>query len=127
MKRKFLLLLFSLCICLLAKAEEKYHINVLNEISYEQAQRYERKWEISTFTHEDYNRGVTRTRYFLFAKGIKHNSEIVITASKKAGCPWLVSINGSTYYASFNDDENLKVGDKGVLKYNGDRLYFYKE
>jgi hypothetical protein len=40
----------------------------------------------------------------------------------------MVSINGSTYYANFvNDEDEIKVGDDGVLKYNGSSLYFVKD
>lgn len=124
--KKIIILLFSLCFYINTFAEEKFHVRVLNEISYQQAQFYERKWEISTFTYTN-PLGTTTTRYFLFAPSIKHNSKLIIIGSKRPDCPWKVRINGSFYYASFDNDSELKVGDKGVLQYNGNTLYFLKE
>lgn len=123
--KKNIILLFSLCFYINTFAEGKFHVRILNEISYQQAQSYERKWEISIFTYTN-PQGISTTRYFLFAPGIKHNSELIIK-SKRPDCPWQVLINGSFYYASFDNDRELKVGDKGVLQYNGNTLYFLKE
>lgn len=124
--KKIIILLFCLCFYINAFAEEKFHVTVLNEISYQQAQSYERKWEISTFSYVN-SRGTITTRYFLFAPGIRNNSELIIVKSRRPDCPWQVRINGSSYYASFDNDKELEVGDKGVLQYNGNILYFFKE
>lgn len=104
-------------------AERKYHINVLNEISAQQAKNHPRPWSVSKYTHTD-AQGRTVTKYFDFAPSIKHNSSLVIIKAKNSPYPWQVRINGSFYYADFDSDYELRVGDEGVLKYNGDRLYF---
>ena len=126
---KKLLLIIALCFTfnLIAIAGDEYRIKVLVEISYNQAQNYPRKWEISTYTHKSYD-GYTQTRYFIFASNIKHDSTIKVTRQKGTACPWTVSINGKTYYADFcNDEDEIKVGDVGVLKYNGSTLYFVRD
>ena len=126
---KKLLFIIALCFTfnLVAIAGDEYRINVLTEISYNQAQNYPRKWEISTYTYESYD-GHTQTRYFIFASNIKHESTIKVIKKKGIACPWTVDINGYTYYADFGSDENeIKVGDEGVLKYNGRTLYFVKD
>lgn len=107
-------------------AEDRFHIDVLNEISYQQAQTYPKQWEISTSTFVN-PQGVRTTKYFIFAPNIKHNSTIVIDRAKKSPYPWCVSINGYSYYANFDDEYKIRVGDTGVLKYDGDRLYFYRK
>lgn len=124
--KKIVFLLLCMCSSIGVFAEEKYHINVLREISLQQAQDYERKWEISTYTYTDAY-GRSKTRYFLFAANIKHNSEIVLERAKQPGCPWQVRINGSFFYADFSSYNDLKVGDSGVLKYEDGRLYLYIE
>lgn len=124
--RKIILVSLLILSAIVAFAEDKYHINVLNEISSQTAKSYPKQWEISTYRHTDY-RGVTTTRYFIFAPNIKHGSQIKLTGAKGSGSPWKASINGQTYYVDFNTSNDLKVGDEGVLKYNGDRLYFYSE
>ena len=127
---KKLLFIIALCFTfnLVAIAGDRYRINVLKEISYNQAQIYPRKWEISTYTYKNYNNGYTQTRYFIFAPNIKHESTIKVTRKKGNACPWMVSINGQTYYADFvNDGDEIKVGDEGVLKYDGSTLYFVKD
>ncbi|MDO4200999.1 MAG: hypothetical protein Q4D25_02570 [Bacteroidales bacterium] len=126
---KKLLFIFALCFTFnhFAIAGEEYKINVLVEISYDQAQNYPRKWEISTYTYKNSD-GYTQTRYFIFAPNIKHDSTIKVTRQKGKACPWTVIINDKTYYADFiNNDDKIKVGDVGVLKYNGDTLYFVKD
>lgn len=109
-----------------AVGEDRYHINVLNEINYQQAQSYPRQWEISKYSYTN-PYGQTVVKYFIFAPNIKHSSEIVIEKEKKSPYPWQVRINGSFYFADFDNSSDLRVGDQGVLKYDGDRLYFYKE
>ena len=129
MDMKKLLFIIALCFTfnLVAIAGERYRINVLKEISYNQAQNYPRKWEISTYSYKGYD-GRTQTRYFIFAPNIKHESTIKVTRKKGNACPWMVSINGQTYYADFvNDGDEIKVGDEGVLKYDGSTLYFVKD
>lgn len=124
--KKFMILLLGLCVHLCVYAEERYRIKVLNEISYEQAQNYPRKWEISTYTHTDAF-GTSTTRYFIFAPSIQHGSEIEIEEAKRPACPWRVRIDGAFYYAEFEDEDELRVGDKGQVRYDGDRLYFCKD
>lgn len=124
--KKIIVLFISLFFYISAFAVDKYKIKVLNEISYEQAQAHPRQWELTTYTNTN-ARGITTTRYFLFANSIKHNSDIVLLKTKQDTCPWLVRINGSLYYANFRDEDELKAGDAGLIKYNGDVLYFYKE
>ena len=126
---KRLLFIIALCFTfnLIAVAGDKYKIKVLVEISYNQAQNHPRKWEISSYTHRGYD-GRTQTRYFIFAPNIKHESTIKVIREKGNACPWMVSINGNTYYADFvNDEDEIEVGDVGVLKYNGSTLYFVKD
>lgn len=122
--KKFILLLLCMSFSICIFANERYHIKVLREISYQQAQTYERKWEISTYSYTVNGMNIHK-KYYLFAEGIQHGSSIIIQ-NKKNGLPWEVRIDGRSYYASFEDEEELRVGDKGVLKYDGDRLYFYK-
>ena len=122
--KKIIVLLLALCLHIYVYSEERYHIKVLNEISYQQAQNYEKKWEISTYTFTN-AQGISTTRYFIFANSIEHNSSIVLESSKQSTCPWSVRIDGRFYYAEFTSDEELEVGDRGVLKYDGSRLYFY--
>ena len=124
--KKFMILLLGLCVHLCVYAEERYRIKVLNEISYEQAQNYPRKWEISTYTHTDAF-GTSTTRYFIFAPSIQHGSEIEIEEAKRPACPWRVRIDGAFSYAEFEDEDELRVGDKGQVRYDGDRLYFCKD
>ena len=127
--KKIVFIFVALLSCLYCVAEDRYHINVLNEISYQQAQTYPKQWEISRYTYTD-PRGVSTTRYFLSAPNIRHNSEIVLTRAKSNGCPWQARINSNTYFIDFDgfgDYDSLRVGDRGTLKYDGDRLYFYKE
>ena len=126
---KKLLIIIALCFTFvhIAIAGDKYRIKVLKEISYNQAQIYPRKWEISTYTYKNYNNGYTQTRYFIFAPNIKHDSTIEVIRGKGSSCPWTVSINNQTYYADFDDEDEIKVGDVGVLKYNGSILYFVKD
>lgn len=113
-------------ISLFCYAENRYHINVLNEISSQQAQNHPRPWEISIYTYTN-PIGIRTTKYFVFAQSIKHNSQIILEREKRSPYPWVVKINGYTYYADFDNSDELQVGDSGVLKYEGDRLYFYKE
>jgi hypothetical protein len=129
MDMKKLLFILALCFTfnLVAIAGDRYRINVLKEISYSQAQNYPHKWKISSFSYQGYD-GRTQTRYFIFAPNIKHESTIKVTRNKGNACPWMVSINGQTYYADFvNDGDKIKVGDEGVLKYDGSTLYFVKD
>ena len=120
--KKFLFLFVGLFFALNMLAEDRYGINILNEISYQQAQNYPKQWEISTYKYTN-PYGQTSTRYFIFAPSIKHNSTIVLIRAKQPGCPWQVRIDGRSYYADFRSSNDLKVGDEGVLKYDGDRLY----
>lgn len=124
--KKIIILLFSLCFFTDTFAEDKFRIEVLREISYQYAQSYPRKFEIAKFTYTN-PLGVTTTRYFIGAEGIKHNSELVIINSKGNDCPWRIRINGNSYYARFDDDDELNVGDEGVLRYEGTTLYFLKD
>jgi hypothetical protein len=128
MDMKRLLFIIALCFTfnLIAVAGDKYKIKVLVEISYNQAQNHPRKWEISSYTHRGYD-GRTQTRYFIFAPNIKHDSTIEVIRRKGSACPWTVSINNQTYNADFDDEDEIKVGDVGVLKYNGSILYFVKD
>lgn len=98
----------------------------MNEINYQQAQSNPRQWEISKYSYTN-PYGQTVVKYFILAPNIKHGSEIVIEKEKKSPYPWQVRINGSFYFADFDNSSDLRVGDQGVLKYDGDRLYFYKE
>lgn len=126
---KKLLFIIALCFTfnLVAIAGDRYRINVLKEISYNQAQNYPLKWEISIYSYTGYD-GRTQTRYFIHAPNIKHESTIKVTRKKGNAYPWMVSINGQTYYADFvNNGDEIKVGDEGVLKYDGSTLYFVKD
>jgi uncharacterized protein YxeA len=129
MDMKKLLFIIALCFTFIhtAIAGDQYRIKVLKEISYNQAQNHPRKWEISTYTYKNYNNGYKQTRYFIFAPNIKHDSTIQVIKKKGNACPWMVSINGMTYYADFDNEDEIKVGDEGVLKYNGSTLYFVKD
>lgn len=124
--KQVLTILIALFFAINAVAEDKYAINILNEISYQQAQNYPKQWEISTYKYTN-PYGQTSIRYFIFAPSIKHDSSIELVRAKKPGCPWEVRINGYSYFADFSTSNELKVGAKGVLKYNGDRLYMYVE
>lgn len=127
--KKFLFITICMLFCVVAVASDRIHINVLNEITSQQAQQHPYPWTISTYKHTDY-RGVTSVKYFVFADGIRHESRIILTRKKEHGCPWMAEINGRAYFVDFDgfgDYESLKTGDKGVLKYDDDRLYFYKE
>ena len=119
-----LLLLISTSIC--SFADSKYRIKVLHEISYQQSKDYPKKWEISIYTHTN-TTGTSITRYFLPANSIKHDSKIILINKKQSTCPWKVLIDGSYYYAEFNNEEELQAGDEGVVKYEGNVLYFYKD
>ena len=125
---KKLLFIIALCFTFIhtAIAGDQYRIKVLKEISYNQAQNHPRKWEISTYTYKSYD-GYKQTRYFIFASNIKHDSTIQVIRKKGNACPWMVSINGMSYYADFDNEDEIKVGDEGVLKYNGSTLYFVKD
>lgn len=124
--KKILISLLGLFFFICAYAEDRYHIKILNEISYQQAQNHVKPWEISKYTYTN-PQGVSTTKYFIFAPSIKHGSSITLKKAEKPPYPWQVSIDGKAYYANFDDERVLRVGDKGVLKYDGDRLYFYKE
>lgn len=125
MKRLLIILVGFFC-CLCVFCEERYHINVLNEISYQQAQTYPKPWQISKYSYTN-PFGQTITKYFIFAPNIKHESKLIIEKEKRSPYPWQVRINGSFYYADFDNSSELRVGDQGILKYDGDRLYFIKE
>lgn len=122
--KKLLFLLIGLFVAIGAFAEDRYAINILNEINYQQAQSYPKQWEISKYTYTN-PYGQTTTRYFIFAPSIKHESRIVLVRAKKNGCPWQVRIDGRTYFADFRTSNDLKVGEEGILKYDGDMLYMY--
>ena len=126
MKKLFFTILFVLISSVLAIARDQYSIQLLKEISYNQAQEYPLKWQISTFKYS--NGTIEITRYFVpTSNKIEHDSNIVITKSPSATCPWEVRVNGVPYYASIRNDNEIKVGDRGVLKYDGSYLYFVKE
>lgn len=126
MKKVLFIILFVLISCVLGIAREQYPIQLLKEVSYSQAQEYPLKWQISTYRYSDGSRKITR--YFLpTTNKIEHDSEIVITKSPSATYPWEVRVNGVPYYASIRNDDEIKVGDRGVLKYEGSYLYFVKE
>lgn len=122
--KKVLTLIIGLFLTFSVFARDRYAINILNEISYQQAQSYPKQWEISKYTYRN-PYGQTSTRYFISAPSIKHESDIELVRAKKPGCPWEVRINGRSYFADFRTSNDLKVGDKGVLKYDGDWLYMY--
>ena len=124
--RRPILIILCLFISLCTYASDRYHINVLNEISAQQAKTYPKQWEISKYTYTN-PQGISTTKYFLFAPSIKHNSSISVDRAKTLPYPWRVTINGMSYFADFDEGDQISVGDKGVLKYDGDRLYFYKE
>lgn len=123
---RLILIFISVVFFISAYASERYHINVLQEISYQQAKSYPKQWEISKYTYTN-PQGVSTTRYFIFAPSIRHNSIITVDKIKKSPYPWRVTIDGKSYFADFEGEDEIQVGDKGVLKYDGDRLYFYKD
>ncbi|MCR5247601.1 MAG: hypothetical protein K6E14_07440 [Paludibacteraceae bacterium] len=101
-------------------------MSILKEISSNAANSYPQKWEISTFTCDYY--GKVERRYFVPVPiSFDEDSHIKIVSENNYCTPhWTIRINGSSYYASFNDDDELKAGDNGRLKYDGSTMYFEK-
>ncbi|MBR5117589.1 MAG: hypothetical protein IK100_02945 [Muribaculaceae bacterium] len=130
MKKTLVILLLCLTTSFFSIASDKIRISVLKEISEHVAKSYPFPWQVSTYKYSyqtHYGGKVyTSIRYFIFSsEEFNQNSSIEIIA-KRDGAPWEVRINGSSHYASFSDDDEIRAGDTGVLIYEGKTLYFVK-
>ena len=124
MKRVFILsLFFAVMSVVSATAQERFRIDkVLKEISPKQAEAYNPLF-VSTYSYT-INGQLVSKRYFVAAQSPQHNSSARVIESESSTQPWLMEINGRSVYVDFYNDSGLRTGDEGVIRYNGDQLYF---
>lgn len=124
MKRVFILsLFFAVMSVVSATAQERFRIDkVLKEISPKQAEAYNPLF-VSTYSYT-INGQLVSKRYFVAAQSPQHNSSARVIESESSTQPWLLEINGRSVYVDFYNDSGLRTGDEGVIRYNGDQLYF---
>lgn len=124
MKRVFMLsLFFAVMSVVSATAQERFRIDkVLKEISPKQAEAYNPLF-VSTYSYT-INGQLVSKRYFVAAQSPQHNSSARVIESESSTQPWLLEINGRSVYVDFYNDSGLRTGDEGVIRYNGDQLYF---
>ena len=124
MKRVFILsLFFAVMSVVSATAQERFRIDkVLKEISPKQAEAYNPLF-VRTYSYT-INGQLVSKRYFVAAQSPQHNSSARVIESESSTQPWLLEINGRSVYVDFYNDSGLRTGDEGVIRYNGDQLYF---
>lgn len=124
--KKILIIICCIASCSLTFAGDKYRMSILKEISSQEASNYPKKWQLSKFTCDYY--GDVERRYFIpVSVNFDEGSSIEIIKKNTTCTPhWKISIDGYTYYASFDDEDDLNVGDSGKLKYDGSTKYFEK-
>lgn len=123
MRKILLLSLFAVISIVSVAAQEKFRIDkVLREISPKQAESYNPLF-VSTYSYT-INGQLVSKRYFVAAQSPQHNSSARVIESESSTQPWLLEINGRSVYVDFDNDSGLRIGDEGVIRYNGDQLYF---